>query len=269
MRYNSDNETINRFERSLTMAVADEQIKTLSTWIRESKWTTVLTGAGMSTESGIPDFRSKNGLWRNVDPRTVATVEALNRNYEFFREFYQHRINALGRCRPNRGHYILAEWEKHGRVHTVATQNVDGFHIMAGNKQVHELHGSIRSARCDRCQTGADMEAFMEGDACISCGGKLRPNVVLFGEALPEEAWEKALQAIQKSELVMVIGTSLQVYPVNELPFMTSGKIVLINAEPTGQENQFDITLFGRASEILKQLDEALRGDWCNDNDVY
>ncbi|MER2105957.1 MAG: NAD-dependent deacylase [Solibacillus sp.] len=232
-------------------------VELLKDWLLASTNTVVLTGAGMSTESGIPDFRSASGLWRGVDPRTVASVEALEGNYELFRSFYQQRIEALEQCVPHKGYEILAAWQKRGLISFIATQNVDRFHEAAGAVNVQELHGNITTIRCRDCNRPRELAAFLAGDVCLDCGGKLRPNVVLFGEMLPNEAWQKSLQAIEQADLVLVIGTSLEVYPVNQLPAMTQGKLVYINLE-TANERGFDLVLQGRAGEILVQVDSLL-----------
>ncbi|QQE81195.1 NAD-dependent deacylase [Alicyclobacillus sp. SO9] len=230
----------------------------LSLLMKKSQSTVILTGAGMSTESDIPDFRSKDGWWRNIDPTTVATVDALKENYSLFHEFYQMRIENLESRVPSGGHYILAKWEEQGLIDCVATQNVDGFHQAAGSKEVYELHGSIRTIRCHDCQSPASIDEFVAGDRCSQCGGKLRPNLVLFGELLPRDAWERALAAIRQADLVVVIGSSLQVSPVNTLPSLTSGKVAIINAEETEQDEMFDIVIHGKAGEVLPKLDEVL-----------
>lgn len=234
------------------------QLQALASLLKNSSYTTILTGAGMSTESNIPDFRSQDGWWKNIDPRTVATTEALRNNYELFHEFYTMRINLLKDCAPHEGHKILAKWEKEGIIHAIATQNVDGFHTASGNRQVYELHGSIHKIRCATCQQKASESSFINKEACEHCGGKLRPGVVLFGEMLPQDVWNRALAEIRNSELVIVIGTSLEVYPANELPYMTNGKTVYINAEIESHKNQFDLAIEGKAGVVLKQLDEML-----------
>jgi NAD-dependent deacetylase len=234
-------------------------IRQLAAFIRESQYTVVLTGAGCSVDSGVPDFRSPQGWWRKIDPRTVATVEALQTNYELFHAFYKARIEHLDGVRPHVGHHALARWEQEGRLRLIATQNVDGLHQAAGSRRVEELHGSIRSCRCHRCQRGAERDRFLSGLPCPECGGRLRPNVVLFGEALPDMAWNRALEAVRRAELVLVIGTSLQVYPVNQLPRMTEGRTALINAEETGEEHWFDLFIPGRAAPILERTDAMLR----------
>lgn len=234
----------------------EEQIRVLANWMKNSRVTVVLTGAGMSTESGVPDFRSQSGWWRNIDPTTVATVEALEENYTLFHEFYSMRIRALEGLHLNVGHRILADLERMELVHTIATQNVDGFHQLAGSQNVSELHGSIRSCRCYDCGEGAVTEDFLQGQACIHCGGPLRPNVVLFDEMLPQDAWQKAVEAIVDAELVIVIGSSLNVYPANQLPVMTKGKTVAINLEPTAMDDKFDLVIHAKAGEVLQGIVE-------------
>ena len=133
-------------------------IELLASWIKESKYTVVLTGAGMSTESGIPDFRSKDGWWKNLDPTTVASTYALENKYDLFRDFYIMRINTLKNCKPHIGHKILADWEKRGLVQCIATQNVDRFHHEAGSKNVYELHGNIRTVKCEDCGANGQLE---------------------------------------------------------------------------------------------------------------
>lgn len=235
----------------------ESEIVTLAVWLQHAKHTTVLTGAGMSTESGIPDFRSKGGIWRDVDPQYVASVDALNDNYDMFHEFYTTRMNALTDVNPHRGHEILAEWEKEGLVQAVATQNIDGLHFKAGSKNVFELHGTIHRLHCDNCLKETTMEQFFKKEACSKCGGKLRPSIVLFGEMLPEDSWSASFNHIQQSDLVVVIGTSLQVHPVNRLPEMTEGKTVYINLESNG--GHFDLVINGKAGEVLIQVDEVLK----------
>ncbi|WP_025117341.1 SIR2 family NAD-dependent protein deacylase [Lysinibacillus fusiformis] len=229
-------------------------IERLGEWLQSSKNTVILTGAGMSTESGIPDFRSVSGWWNHIDPRTVATTEALTENYALFHEFYKLRLETLDKAAPHEGHSILADWEQRGIVSLVATQNVDGFHQLAGSQNVEELHGSIRSIRCHRCQQAAFIDDFKRKASCSQCGGTLRPNVVLFGESLPQKSWHKAMEAIQRAELVLIIGTSLEVYPVNQLPMMTNGKTVYINLDTSQNTVSFDLIIEGKIKEVLQQI---------------
>ncbi|MEK4229721.1 NAD-dependent deacylase [Solibacillus sp. FSL H8-0538] len=233
-------------------------ISTLKDWLLASTNTVVLTGAGMSTESGVPDFRSESGWWRNIDPRTVACVDALEHNYPLFREFYQMRIKALANCKPHAGHDILANWELRGLVALVATQNVDRFHQLAGSEQVEELHGNIQTVRCRECGKPGQLGGFLADACCTYCSGPLRPNVVLFGETLPERAWTNSLRAIQQADLVIVIGTSLEVYPVNQLPAMTRGKLVYINLDVAQHAHDFDLVIQGKVGDVLAEVDGLL-----------
>jgi NAD-dependent deacetylase len=212
----------------------------------------------MSTEAGIPDFRSKAGWWNQVDPMTFATPDALELNYDQFHAFYADRIRRLEGIAPTPGHVILANWEQAGRVALTATQNVDGLHRAAGSRRVEELHGSIAGFRCHSCGARADRTSFLRRESC-SCGGPLRPNVVLFGEPLPQSAWDSTVRAIEEADLVIVIGTSLQVYPVNSLPSLTDGRLILINAGPTGQESAFDVVIQGKAVASLEAINALLQ----------
>lgn len=236
-----------------------QNVEQLAEWMRESEKTVVLTGAGMSTESGIPDFRSKKGWWKKIDPMSVSTTEALENEYELFHDFYQVRLTDLNACRPHSGHHVLADWEKQGLLSAIVTQNVDGFHHAAGNEKVFELHGSLRSILCSECGRGADEESFLNHKACLSCEGNLRPDIVLFGEMLPQDVWGEAIREIEQSDLLIVIGSSLKVAPANELPFLSTGKKVIINNEETYLHNAFDLHVDGNAGTVLETLQELVK----------
>jgi NAD-dependent deacetylase len=234
-------------------------IKNLSEMIGRCRHIVVLTGAGMDTESNIPDFRGREGWWNNIDPRTVAHVHTLESNYDLFHQFYAMRIGLLQGVQPHRGHYVLSLLERRGILSAVVTQNVSGLHRKAGSKSVCELHGNIRTIRCNQCGAPAPLEDFLAKHPCRDCqSGTLRPNVVLFGEALPEEAWNTALSQIQKCDLLIVIGTSLEVYPVNRLPLMAKGSRVFINNEERGDEYNFDLKVIGNARATLESLGKML-----------
>lgn len=222
--------------------------------IQQCERLVVFTGAGMSQDSGVPDFRSKDGWWKKINPAEVATVEALHERYSLFHEFYSYRVKHLENVRPHEGHAILSKWEREGKLYCLVTQNVDRLHQLAGNENVCELHGTIREFRCAECGRAAQQQAFLVREACV-CGGKLRPNVVLFGETLPADAWERALSAIRQADAVLVIGTSLQVSPVNQLPFLTDGKRLLMNRDLTGEEERFDCVVQGGAKDCLQAVD--------------
>lgn len=246
----------------MTKIFKEENIKKgveiLAGFMKSSKYIVVLTGAGMDTESNIPDFRGKDGLWRKMDPRLVASIDTFEENYPLFHEFYSERINRLDNVKPHEGHYILADFEKKGIIKSIATQNVSDLHRIAGSDKVYELHGNIRKIRCNYCGHKAELDDFLNNAKCATCGRKaLRPNVVLFGEALPIDEWVSAEEDIRKCDLLIVIGTSLEVYPVNQLLMLTKGKRVLINMEDVDTYYDFHIKLFGKAGEILKELKKA------------
>lgn len=241
------------------LCLANNPLYRLAEWLDSSNFTVILSGAGMSTESGLPDFRSKGGWWRNIDPHQVATVNAIEENYELFRDFYMYRIDTAEQCSPHAGHRILAKWERDGRIHGIATQNVDGYHAAAGSHKIAELHGNIRSIRCHHCGRGSKVTDFKNKLYCSQCHGPLRPNVVLFGERLPEKDWNQAVQWFHSAELVIVIGTSLQVAPASQLPHLTSGRTVLMNMVlPEEIKPSYDLLIHGKAGQLLVELDEML-----------
>jgi len=229
-------------------------VEKLADMMKESKYTVVLTGAGMDTESNIPDFRGKNGLWKNINPMLVANINSFYENYELFHEFYSVRIKKREHVKPHDGHYILADFEKRGIIKSIATQNVSGLHRLAGSKRVYELHGNIRKIICNSCEREASLKDFLNKEKCKFCGNLLRPAVVLFGETLPMDTWNLAESDIKKCDLLIVIGTSLEVYPVNQFPKITRGKTVLINNEDLSFDHEFDLKLIGKAREVLREL---------------
>ncbi|WP_027409703.1 NAD-dependent deacylase [Anoxybacteroides tepidamans] len=235
----------------------------LSEWLRASKRTVVLTGAGMSTESGLPDFRSaKTGLWQHKNPERLASTHALQYHRDDFIAFYQYRIRTLRECEPHTGHHILARWEERGLIDSVITQNVDGFHQQAGSRHVIELHGSLRTVRCARCDQSYESDAYLTDTFYCSCGGFLRPSVVLFGEALPADAVEQAWRAAQQAELFIVLGSSLQVSPANQLPLIAKrngAKLIIVNMEPTELDEWADLVIQNRKiGDVLAEADQEM-----------
>lgn len=234
-------------------------------WLQESEFTVVFTGAGMSTESGLPDFRSQQGLWCGKDPMLIASTYALENHRDEFVEFYQMRIKEISKHKPHIGHQILAEWEKRGLLHGVITQNVDGYHQQAGNEQVSELHGTLRTVHCTECGQKYDAKRYLEphGTNC-ECGGFVRPSIVLFGEMLPDEALSKADEMIRQADLCVVLGSSLQVSPANFYPQMAKengAKLVIVNMEPTELDGLADLVIHGeRVGTWLKQVEEEING---------
>ncbi|ANB58270.1 sir2 family protein [Anoxybacillus sp. B7M1] len=229
----------------------------------DSMHTVILTGAGMATESGLPDFRSvQTGLWQQKDPQRLASTHALQYHREDFISFYQYRIRTLRQCQPHAGHRILADWEARGLIQTVITQNVDGFHQQAGSRKVIELHGSLRTIRCSRCNQSYESDAYLDDTFSCTCGGFLRPSVVLFGEALPAEAVEQAWRAAERAKLFIVLGSSLQVSPANQLPLIAKrngAQLVIVNLEPTELDEWADLVIQNRKiGDVLAETDREL-----------
>ncbi len=222
-----------------------------------SRYTVVLTGAGMSTESGIPDFRSSEGLWRGIDPMKVACREALLNDYDKFYEFYKMRVKNLENCIPHIGYEILAKWGRIGFIRSIITQNVDDFHILAGNRKVYRVHGTINEFSCSKCGKSTTKEMFINKEKCNHCRSNLRPNVVLFGENLPKDELDNAIYEISRAELLIVIGTSLLVSPVNQLINLTKGKKVYINKDNTFSKD-FDLTFNESAGELLQIMNKII-----------
>ncbi|MFA5577115.1 MAG: NAD-dependent deacylase [Tissierellaceae bacterium] len=234
-----------------------KDVELLANWIEKSNYTVILTGAGMSTESGLADFRSREGLWSKLDPMKLASVRTLMEDYDSFYDFYKMRLEVLSEARPHQGYRILADWEDRGLINSIVTQNVDDFHLLAGNKNVYRLHGSLNDFRCSLCHIAAEKEDYLQKKPCNSCGGSLRPGVVLFGEGLPEKTLYAAMGEMERAELLIVIGTSLSVFPVNQLPDITKGKRIYINKEIEGQ-GKFDLVFESRAGELLQEVDKLI-----------
>ena len=222
----------------------------------------MLTGAGISTESGIPDFRSASGIWAQYDPLEVGTIEAFHANPAKVWEFYGARLAALGDAEPNDGHRALAELEERGWVEAVITQNVDRLHTRAGSQRVVEVHGTIGAARCLACGTvvSAD-ELSLPVPLCPECGQVLKPDVVMFGELLPESAVAEAVGLAAHAGVLLVVGSSLEVYPIAGLPLETlaaGGELAIVNRGATQFDARAAVTIDAGAGETLRALADAL-----------
>jgi len=226
----------------------------------------VLTGAGISVPSGIPDFRSPGtGLWENVDPMEVAHIDAWRRDPDRFWEFYGQRFASLIDTRPNRAHEVVAELERRGLIRGVITQNVDRLHRSAGSSNVVEVHGSIEWSRCMTCNGRVELEKVVEllesGDGapeCAACVTPLKPDVVLFGELLPDAAMADAQSLAAEADLMICIGSSLTVYPVAGLPQLTQangGRVVLITEGETPYDGEAELKLSG---DVVAELEAVL-----------
>jgi NAD-dependent deacetylase len=227
----------------------------------------VLSGAGISTESGIPDFRSPGGLWAQFDPMDYGSIDSFRKNPARVWEFYAPRFAMLTSAEPNPGHVAIAELERLGHVSAVVTQNIDLLHERAGSRDVIEVHGSIRSATCPVCERSyplPEVLALLDGSsapACSDCEAVLKPDVVFFGELLPEAAMARAYELAASTSLMLVVGSALEVYPVAGLPLDTlraGGALALVNRGPTALDAKATLKLDGSAGEILPRLVEAL-----------
>ncbi len=234
--------------------------------LRTSRRIVVLTGAGVSQESGLRTFRdTQTGLWAQYKPNELASPEAFRRDPKLVWDWYAWRREAIKAVRPNPGHYALVEMEKCVPDFTLITQNVDGLHPMAGSRHVLELHGNIQKVRCADCYTftedwGDDSESVPR---CQVCGGLLRPDVVWFGEALPRDQLEAAVEASRSCEVFFSIGTSGVVQPAASLGFAAHNRgaiVVEINAESTPLTPKADFVLQGKSGQILPELVNAVWG---------
>jgi NAD-dependent protein deacetylase/lipoamidase len=242
-------------------------VERLADLFRERGPAVVLTGAGVSTESGIPDFRSPSGLWAQFDPMDYGSIDSFRRDPARVWEFYAPRFSMLADAEPNPGHVALAELERLGHVRAVVTQNIDLLHERAGSREVVEVHGSIRTASCPECARAyplGEVLALLDGSgvpACADCGAVIKPDVVFFGELLPEGAMERATELAGSASLMLVVGSALEVYPVAGLPLDTlraGGVLAIVNRGPTAMDAKATLKLDGSAGEILPRLVEAL-----------
>ncbi len=242
---------------------SDMSVERLAALIRSHQPCVVLTGAGVSTESGIPDFRSASGLWARYDPMEYATIDAFARDPVKVWDFYGRRLELLSSARPNAAHEALAGLERDGLIQAIVTQNVDRLHELAGSRDVVEVHGSIRTASCLTCgETAAFDEVRRQlenapAPRCSLCGDVLKPDVVMFGELLPAAAVERAVELAEGARLLLVVGSSLAVFPVAALPDTTlraGGAIAIVNAEPTSFDDRAAVVIHASAGETLSSV---------------
>ena len=234
-------------------------IETLKTWVRESQRIVFFGGAGVSTESGIPDFRGVDGLYRQkyaYPPETILSHDFFMRRTEEFYRFYRDKM-LITDAKPNPAHLKLAQWEREGKLMGVVTQNIDGLHFAAGSKRVFELHGSILRNYCMDCGKFYDATYIQEttGIPKCSCGGTIKPAVVLYGESLDNDCIRGALHAIANADLLIIGGTSLSVYPAAGLIDDYRGnRLVLVNKSETPQDARADLIIRDPIGEVFAQL---------------
>jgi len=237
----------------------------------QAQFAVALTGAGISTRSGIPDFRSHgSGLWEKYDPMTVASITSFKVNPEAFYDWIRPLAQNLIDAHPNEAHTALARLEELGKLQSVITQNIDMLHTRAGSRTVHEVHGHLREATCIKCYRIFPSEQIISdflADAdqavlrCPVCGGVLKPNVILFGEQLPFRVLEAAERDTRRCDVMLIAGTSLEVYPVADLPRQAracGAKLILIDHDSNSYDKMADVVINGDLAEILPQIVEAV-----------
>ena len=232
--------------------------------LRSARSVFVLTGAGVSAESGVPTFRGggNTAAWKGMPFEVISSSGMVRSNLPVDWEWFDYRRGVLSSCRPNPAHDAIARWQERFQYFTLATQNVDGLHTEAGSREVLELHGNVWRARCLKCGGREDLRgkpSDVRPPLCVECGGQMRPDVVLFGEVLPERVWISAAAGAAGCDVCFVVGTSAIVYPAAGLPSAAAEAgafLVEVNPEPTPLSEACDVTLRGAAGEILPLLDD-------------
>ncbi len=233
--------------------------ETLAKWIGESERIVFFGGAGVSTESGIPDFRSVDGLYNqqyDYPPETILSHTFFMRKPEEFFRFYHNKM-LFPDAQPNAAHVKLAQWEREGRLSAVVTQNIDGLHQKAGSKKVYELHGSVLRNHCMKCRKFYDLDYVMraEGVPRCECGGIIKPDVVLYEEPLDDDVVARACMAIEQADMLIIGGTSLNVYPAAGLVNLYKGhRLVLVNLSATPQDSRADLVIHERIGQVFADL---------------
>lgn len=236
-----------------------ENMETLKKWVSESNRIVFFGGAGVSTESGIPDFRSVDGLYIQkfeYPPETIISHSFYEKRPEYFFRFYREKMLPLG-FEPNVTHRVLARWEQAGKLSAVVTQNIDGLHQKAGSRRVYELHGSVLRNYCTRCGKfhSAEFVRDAEGIPRCACGGIVKPDVVLYEESLDQDCIEKSVMAIRSADMLIVAGTSLTVYPAAGLiNYYRGNRLVLINRDATAFDNRADLVFHESLGNIFDKL---------------
>ena len=241
-----------------------KMFESIKSQIGDIKKIVFVTGAGISQESGIPTFRGKDGLWRNHDAMKLATIDAFYDNPELVWQWYNERMLNIFNSKPNQGHKAIAELEKYAEV-VVLTQNIDGLHQKAGSTKVLELHGSIVKIKCSVCSFKNEVtEEFSEIPPLCKCGNLLRPDVVWFGESLPQDVWQNAMVFASQCDLMVIVGTSLVVSPANTLPIyakQNNSILIEINSENTEMSSQMDLVVRNSSAIVLPEFVSMFKED--------
>ena len=248
----------------MTAETVADGVGRLADLVRSSERIVALTGAGISVPSGIPDFRTPGeGMWEEVDPMKVANIDAFHRDTRAFWDFYRPRFDMLSDKRPNAAHLALVDLERAGRLDAVITQNIDRLHRSAGTRELIEVHGSVDTSSCTTCGASWPLERVgelfdEEGIAvCPGCFGKVKPDVVLFGEMLPVEAIQRARELAESADLMLCVGSSLEVFPAAGLPELTlahGGSIAVLTIGPTPYDGDAHVRLHDDVAEVLPAL---------------
>lgn len=231
--------------------------------IRKSNRIVALSGAGISTEAGIPDFRGPGGMWEDSDLLQQLSASGFRRNPEGFYRASVTLFSTIARAEPTPAHRLLVRLEQMGKLDAVVTQNIDGLHNAAGSARVYELHGTFRTGHCTKCGARFDMSDFYSGiesgqlrvPSCTPCGAPIKPDVVLFEDLLPEDAWQGAVEAVQNCDLMLVFGSSLVVYPAAELPIIAlsnGASLVIVNLEATAYDSMATVNVRAKLGEFAK-----------------
>jgi NAD-dependent deacetylase len=255
--------------------VRTEHSSSLARLIQKNQPCIALTGAGVSTESGIPDFRSPTGIWAEFDPLEYGSLGAFTEDPEKVWRFYAPRFVTLTEAEPNAAHRALAELEADGLLRAVITQNIDLLHERAGSRNVIEVHGSIRNSTCLACGARYTLDDVLrlleEGSGapcCAACGAVVKPDVVFFDELLPQAAIDRAYELAGEARLLLVIGSALEVWPVAELPLVTleaGGKVAIVNEGPTSIDGRAELKISGKAGRVLGDVMVSLERDGDSD----
>lgn len=247
----------------------DQQIQHAASLIASARYIVAMTGAGISTPSGIPDFRSADsGLWDQADPLEVASIFAFRHNPQRFYNWVRPLALLMLEARPNPAHYALVTLEREGKLKAIITQNIDNLHGKAGSKTVYELHGHLREVTCTRCFAVLDSAAAFAqfiSDGQVprhTCGGVLKPNVILFGEPLPMRELVLAQEVIKAADLVLVAGSSLEVAPASDLPALAlehSAKLIIVNYQPTYLDSRAAVVIHADVADVLPRIVELVK----------
>lgn len=248
----------------------DKKILQAAALIQNAQHAIALTGAGVSTHSGIPDFRTPgSGLWTRIDPLGAASIWGFMEDPQGFYDWIKPLVKKTLSARPNPAHYALAELEALGKIHTIITQNIDNLHQLAGAQHVLEVHGHLRQATCMRCLCMIDAQPLIdkllrddELPTCEICGGPMKPNVVLFGEMLPVQAMHQAQAAAKKCDVMLVAGSSLEVVPASDLPLLAKqngAQLIIVNRLPTMMDKAAAVVLHDDVAIVLPKIAEAVK----------